>query len=283
MKFLLCGCFHGKVPSKFFKVIKNENPDLIICTGDFSDGAYLRKWEFKHMKEILKLISSGDYKKVDKFYNTKENLKYYKKDLKTAKRVLNKLKKIKNKFYYTYGNHDGYSKELLKNFSKKNFKFISMGKIKFNNYNLVFYGGYRGNSGKPYLINWKEASKKHGDSVKKRISQINYDLNKLFNKKDKNVIFITHDPPYNTKLDKLHQKYSRYKMKKKVQHIGDDIYTKLDKKFRPLIHVCGHMHENQGSDKIGKTLVINSGALLEGKFALLELEKDKIKRLKFYK
>ncbi len=280
MKFLLCGCFHGKVSKNFLQVIKKEDPDLIICTGDFGDGKFLRQWEFKHEKEILKLILSGEDEKVKKLYNTNENLRYIKKDLETAKKVLNKLKVIKNKFYFTYGNHDGGIIRILKNFGKKNFKFIPKGKINFFGYNLIFHGGYRGTSGKPYMINWKTAGKKHKNDVKERIFEINYELNKLFNKKQKNIIFITHDPPYGTKLDILRNNLDS---KNRYKHIGDDIYTKFDKKFQPLVHVCSHMHENQGYDKIGKTLVINSGALLENKFVLLELEKDKIKKLKFYK
>ena len=130
------------------------------------------------------------------------------------------------------------------------------------------------------MIDWKSVTKKHKDLVKKRILQINKELKKSFNKKDKKVIFITHDPPYKTKLDILKTNYDK---RNKGKHIGDDIYTKFDKKFQPLVHICSHMHENQGYDKIGKTLVVNSGALLENKFALLELENNKIKRLKFYK
>ena len=110
--------------------------------------------------------------------------------------------------------------------------------------------------------------------------QINKELNKSFDKKYKNVIFITHDHPYGTKLDILKKNLDK---RNKGKHIGDDIYTKFDKEFQPLVHVCSHIHEGQGFDKIGKTIVINTGGLLEDKFALLELEKDKIKKLKFYK
>ena len=55
MKFLLCGCFHGKVPKKFFKVIEKERPDLIISMGDYGDGKFLRQWEMKQEKEIERL------------------------------------------------------------------------------------------------------------------------------------------------------------------------------------------------------------------------------------
>ena len=69
MKFLLCGCFHGKVPKRFFKVIEKENPNLIICTGDFSDGKNIRKWEFSHSKEIKEMILKGkEVQEIIKFY-----------------------------------------------------------------------------------------------------------------------------------------------------------------------------------------------------------------------
>lgn len=35
MKILAIGDFHGKFPGKLKKLIKKENPDLILCTGDF--------------------------------------------------------------------------------------------------------------------------------------------------------------------------------------------------------------------------------------------------------
>jgi Icc-related predicted phosphoesterase len=43
------------------------------------------------------------------------------------------------------------------------------------------------------------------------------------------------------------------------------------------------MHENQGKCKIGKSLVINPGAASERKAAIIELERDKVKSIKFLK
>ena len=37
--------------------------------------------------------------------------------------------------------------------------------------------------------------------------------------------------------------------------------------------MTGHIHESAGIDKIGDSTVINPGALMEGKYALAELEK----------
>ncbi|MBI2581193.1 metallophosphoesterase family protein [Candidatus Woesearchaeota archaeon] len=67
-------------------------------------------------------------------------------------------------------------------------------------------------------------------------------------KKGKKIIFITHQPPHGTKLDYI------------WAHHGNKSYTRFVKKFQPLLHVCGHLHETQGKkDRIGKTLVINPG------------------------
>jgi len=69
-------------------------------------------------------------------------------------------------------------------------------------------------------------------------------------KKDKKIILITHAPPYKTKLDKL-------------QHIGyqgSESIRKFIEIIHPIIHICGHLHENAGiMDKIKTTIIINPG------------------------
>ncbi len=70
------------------------------------------------------------------------------------------------------------------------------------------------------------------------------------------IIFVTHQPPYGTKLDYI------------WAHHGNKSYTKFIKKIQPVLHVCGHLHETQGKhDRIGKTLVINPGP--KGKIVLV--------------
>ena len=67
-------------------------------------------------------------------------------------------------------------------------------------------------------------------------------------KQKKKILFITHQPPHNTKVDFI------------WNHHGNKSYTKFDRKIQPLLHVCGHLHETQGKkDRIGKTMVINPG------------------------
>ena len=77
------------------------------------------------------------------------------------------------------------------------------------------------------------------------------DMAKIWNKKLKNhrVIFITHGPPYKTKLDKLHG-----------SHVGNKDYLYFVKEFQPALYISGHLHENAGKiDKLGRTICVNPG------------------------
>ena len=67
--------------------------------------------------------------------------------------------------------------------------------------------------------------------------------------KGKRLIFITHQPPYDTELDKMAS-----------GHAGSMSARKFIKKAKPIMCICGHLHENENKrDKIGKTWVINPG------------------------
>lgn len=80
----------------------------------------------------------------------------------------------------------------------------------------------------------------------------------------KNLILISHNPPKDTKCDAVNESL----------HAGSQQFTDFIKEHQPLAVICGHIHEGCGIDKIGETLVINPGALLEGHYAWLELSKN---------
>lgn len=74
-------------------------------------------------------------------------------------------------------------------------------------------------------------------------------------KKAKKAIFITHAPPYKTKLDKINS-----------SHNGNNTIRNMIIKYRPSYAICGHFHENwQKQDLLGSCKIINpgpSGAIL---------------------
>ncbi len=70
--------------------------------------------------------------------------------------------------------------------------------------------------------------------------------------KGKKIILVTHGPPYGTKLDYLSG----------MGHRGSRSLRHFDEEVKPMLHICGHLHENSGNtDMIGNhTLVVNPGA-----------------------
>lgn len=65
--------------------------------------------------------------------------------------------------------------------------------------------------------------------------------------KNEKVVLITHAPPYGTALDRI-----------AGMHHGNKSISHFIRTIKPVLAICGHLHENSGRhDKIGKTLIIN--------------------------
>lgn len=62
-------------------------------------------------------------------------------------------------------------------------------------------------------------------------------------------IFISHAPPYKTKLDRVILGF----------HVGSKAIRNFIEDFKPDVVVCGHIHEARGYDYIGEALIINPG------------------------
>lgn len=69
-------------------------------------------------------------------------------------------------------------------------------------------------------------------------------------KGSKNLILLSHSPPFNTTLDLTHS----------GEHIGSMELRKFIEEESPLLCLCGHVHERAGlSERIGDTLIVNPG------------------------
>jgi len=76
-----------------------------------------------------------------------------------------------------------------------------------------------------------------------------------------NTIILSHAPPWGTKADDIGEGI----------HVGSVALRKIIEERRPLAVVCGHAHETQGTEMVGKTLVVKVPPLMHGKAAWLEL------------
>jgi hypothetical protein len=68
-------------------------------------------------------------------------------------------------------------------------------------------------------------------------------------KKGADGFLISHQPPYNTKADKI----------MKVKHGGSKAIRLFIEQYQPLFCLTGHIHESRGIDAIGRTRIVNPG------------------------
>jgi len=146
--------------------------------------------------------------------------------------ILNKLNKLKKKILIIHGNHE--TPSVIKKLCKKynNLIFIHKKYYKHNNHIFFGYGG----SGFALI---EPGFYRTGEKFQKIIRR----------NKDKKIIFITHAPPYRTKLDLI-----------VGSHCGNKTFRNFVSRNKIDLYICGHLHENfNKKDKIKKTEVINPG------------------------
>ena len=81
------------------------------------------------------------------------------------------------------------------------------------------------------------------------------EMEDFFKKHEKSIknarkaVFITHAPPYNTKLDSINR-----------SHNGNNTTRNIIIKYQPDLVFCGHFHENwEKSDVLGNSKIFNPG------------------------
>ncbi len=285
MKILAIGDFHGKLPNKLMKKIKKEKIDLIISVGDYPSFS-LKKVFFKH--------SWGRSKQIWEIIGKKKTKEALKKDWGNGEKVLMKLESLKVPVLTTIGNYEGmiadsfdinrtylkdakrwkwyeqdFFADALKKFKK--IKRIDYTYAKVNE--LIFIGGY-------------------GHTIPGRVKSKNFKkykakLDKLFKRfrkenREGKVIFVFHNMPYNC-MDKIRDKDAPEGAY--GEHYGSKLTRRIIEQHKPILGIGGHMHENQGKRKIGKTTVINNGAAFENKATIIDFdeEKGRIRKIKFLK
>lgn len=150
------------------------------------------------------------------------------------KSVIKELNSFGKPVLIIHGNHE--SEERLKEECSKHRNIIFLHKNFYEKENIVF-SGYGGGG-----FSLRDGGfEKFAEKIKKK-------------RESKQLVLLLHAPPYGNKTDLI--------MK---SHAGNKSYTDFINDEKPLLVVCGHLHENAGvQDKMGKTLIINPGP--EGKF-----------------
>jgi Icc-related predicted phosphoesterase len=75
-------------------------------------------------------------------------------------------------------------------------------------------------------------------------------------------VLVSHQPPVDTVVDRAGV----------GKHVGSAAVRHFIERHRPMLCVSGHIHEAQGTDRIGDTLLINPGPFLDGQYAWIEID-----------
>jgi len=271
MKILTLGDYHGKFSNKLFSLAKKS--DLVISVGDYFPGYHAENFLIEKAEDVLRLILG----QIDESHLQNE--------IKSVREIFKKLNSLNSPVVTVYGNYDKTGSEdtsdiedgdedifskILKDYPK--IKRADYRAVKING--IVIIGCY-GSSfpGRPQSRKYKESRKKLVELFEKYSKE---------NKEGK-VIFISHNVPYNCNLDVIRD----IKASPDVfgLHYGSKLVREIIEKYQPVLHIAGHMHENQGSCKIGKTLCVDGGAALEGKGSIIDFDSalGKVKSVEFIK
>lgn len=275
MKILAIGDFHGKFPKKLKKIANSDEIDIVVSVGDYCNFGE-RKLFFKHSYRTgIELWEVIGKKKVEG--HTKKNLA-------SGERVLAELNKLKNPVISITGNLDYTKWGDAVDYDKVKWKwteqdFFSKLIKKYNHIKIFDYSFFMFGE---YVFIGHPRSTFPGKVKSKNYKKQKEILERLFKKfrrenKHKKLIYVSHNVPYKTKLDKIDINEADEGVKK--GHFGSKLSQRLIKKYQPILNIAGHMHENQGRDKIGKTTLINVGAAHEGKAAIIDID-DKTKKIK---
>ena len=169
----------------------------------------------KKAKQVDLLVCCGD---LSWFGHSLENM-------------VKKLSKTGKKMLLIPGNHE--SKQEIEYLCGKYSYLVNLHKKSYVSDDVIFFG--YGNLGFSLV---EPLFEKLVPSFKKKI------------KEGQKIVFVTHGPPFGTKLDYLPF----------FEHVGCKSFNKFIKDVKPNYYFCGHLHENFGvKDIIGKTKIINPG------------------------
>lgn len=80
------------------------------------------------------------------------------------------------------------------------------------------------------------------------------------------TIFVSHAPPFRSKLDRLVN----------GKHVGSKAVRKFIEINQPTMSIVNHIHESKGEDIIGNTRIINPGMLASNSWVTLEINRNSI-------
>lgn len=286
MKLLIVGDFQGVVPAKLKKRLMREKFDAVVGVGDY---AGLREWRpfimhnLRAAKEGLPLFTRAA------FFGKKKLKVLVKQEEQAARDVLRFLDSLGKPVIFVFGNSDDdwyrYGFDRLWEVSKKkqrflrslkNMKDVTYGKKKFAGITYVGFGGYMDIDAYFERGQWKQDD---AQARRRRLLRRVKSRKKFFSALQSTKaprIFVLHYPPQGA-FDIIHDREDN-PMNGKSAGIG--FFTQAIRKYKPVLVLCGHMHEYQGMKKLHGIPVVNPGDAEKGKYAVVEILENNAKKVR---
>ncbi len=237
-KFIAFGDAHGLEPVIKNKLLKDIS--FILSTGDYwCVNEESRDFQLKNNDKIKELLKKGmSWQEAMKALRGKEFHSLQKKEGVRWKASIRGMTFLGKPVFFVFGNTD--NPVLLKKLSKNINNFISVhGRmLRYDRMVIIGIGDYI----RPLRNNTERKIKKFEKKIEGLLKTVNR----------KRVIILSHYPPYGI-LDEV-----------KGRHCGLVFLEYIVRKYKPLLFICGHIHEKQGMIKKGDTYIINAGTVENG-------------------
>jgi len=255
MKILCVGDPHG---NKKVLNIKVKDADLVLIVGDLGDSEVVRKYYLKYVVGLKK-------RNWKDFISRKELKDLYVQMIDSSVKVLKHFSK--KPVFFVFGNLMEVRTENIKKADKKHgiklqtfeSKISKLKDIKNIGYKVINFKGLK-IAGLPFFrdMDWIKRFKSRNKDLISYAKKEEPVAKKFLKNLDKVDILLTHVPPYGV-LDKV--SFEKAPEHWKGKHGGSKDLLKYIKKKQPRLVLCGHIHEGKGEAMVGKTRVINLGAL----------------------
>lgn len=268
MRLLIIGDLHGSMPK-----IHTRRFDAVLAPGDFCGDdirPYIKRW----VKARTDL--GADHSLPFEHFCPKDKQKeLHKKSLEKGRKVLEKLNSLNKPVFLVPGNWDPTMHlDGMKNYGEKsaveekdwetlkegldNLIDIEFKKASWNGIDIIGHGSTSAPEPlEPRPKDMFKTRKEQSEYVQrvKFFTKIYKKLDLFMKKTSRPVILLTHNVPYNTKLDKVDAPgtYAHNK------HYGSRLARRLIEENEPLLCVGGHIHEGYGKTRIKTTVCINAG------------------------
>ncbi|MBU2590258.1 MAG: metallophosphoesterase [Nanoarchaeota archaeon] len=255
MKILAIGDPHGCLEK--IKKIPNKKVDLILLTGDLGKCDLIRSMDFENIDRLKQGLP-------EKEFSNKQRERAFMQPYNSTMQIVRYLSKFAP-VYTIFGNVENSNQETKKESKKIGIELPllyddlnSMHNVKVINNKIVNFQGIRIGGLKYFLdTNWvKDFQPSNYKKLMKRAEKETEKAKKVLKWFDSLDILLCHQPPYHI-LDKVTAKFAPKSYQGK--HAGSKTILNYIEKKHPKYVICGHIHEQVGEKKVGKTIIYNLG------------------------